>query len=284
MNAHMINPFAPSPQFIGDVMYQGPQAMTQEINNDLLFVSLMVSHYSKFEGLTELGISKVLASAGYNAIFTEQQVAVLEAVASKKKYLTVEAAVKSPHRQFVLRGLGVLNMVETVQEYIKLVMGAPSLVEIIQDFLRQCMQYEATLRSQAIMLQRPNGPYLNGMIRQHVFGHKVMHTPVLDHGFRPRRPNSVQACSNSVFVYSPDAAPLILNADMETTYHINGFYVLFHMNNFSSHKDVEVEVHESARNDLPGLLATEMDSGIFRRYFDPTQRIKNIEALALVIN
>lgn len=277
MNAHTIDPFAPQPWFAGNAMHQGPQVMSQEINNDLLFMSLMVNHQYQFRRLSSIEMAKALTSLGYTALFTEEQTLVLEAFASGRVYGTIHEVISSPHRHFILRVAGMPSMYNVFLSYVKTVIGIAQHVDTPQAL--NSLIDACRVKEYAAQLQQD--PW-KGRIRTHVCG-VPMPKPVLDHGFRPRRPNNVQAGNNSVLVYNPDMAPLILNADMETTYHINGFYVLFHMNNFSSFNDVEVEVHESTRNDLPGLLATEMDGNIFRRYFDPVQRVENIKALSLVI-
>lgn len=216
---------------------------------------------------------------GMNGNVTEDQQRLFDLIAGPVRFTSYEEVARSKHRKFILAlstlpdGLLMINYIKNVARF------AEKYCIDLGLMLELCKKTQFNYDMQ---MQRPNP--MSGLVRRQVFGQPAgLPVPPLDHGIRPRSPNNVQAAHNSVFIYSPDMAPLILNADMETTYRINGFAVLFHMNNFKSICDVEVEVHESARNDLPGLLATEMDGGVFRRYFDPTQRVKNIEALSLVI-
>ena len=242
-----------------------------KVNADLNFVRALVTQPNGGRGQSMSQLGTLIVGCGYvHPVEWEQAAQLIGTITSGKDYGDFFT---SPYAHFIMLLSSVRDWA-TLRAFVSRVCLLSTVHSASQmtDITRECLMQWQTRRNR------------NGFIRQSVYGVPAgFPVPPLDHGFRPGTSDDL-ANNNAVFIYHPAEEPLIFTVAQQTHYSINGFVVLFSMDNFDFSEAVEVELHSSVQDVLPRLRDVNMTAEAFRRYFDTTKRADNIKALMNIIN
>lgn len=243
--------------------------MEPVMQEDLLFAVALSRIPRPLRCLPTSVLIEHLNDQGFAFQPNRKRLAVLDLIGTGHVFNLIDELADSAHWYFIYL-LSAMPNDDTLRGYLKAVVFQTGILtdDALQQLVRLCT-VRAHRWTKARQYAVPTGiltPKLRGA------------APAV-HGFRPA--GIPVAENNQVIIYCQTYDIDELNAppaELETTYSVNGYRILFQMNNFSSFESVRVVVHESLTS-LANLHDTVMDGQAFRHYFDPARRLDNIKAL-----